>query len=322
MGPVLLLDVRVIVLLVRPAPRELHLLGTAVAIEMLVDELGAIVGVDPEQGKGQSLAQLLQGLPHRLLALAQHRARFGPGGVNVGQVQRVAELTRSGIARVGDQINFGEAGRLDIPAVGPQRNVMFEQGAGLGAPIETTPLGPFVSCQAIIHAARADGEQLPFQFGAEAEASPDPRHPLRQQRFQAHRPRTIGRFPDRLQNREDGRTIVDASPTARAPGPRSGRSSVQQPDGILAMVPAVGTELVQDPPPFRPGRLLIPGMNLSQIVLARAWLHRVTRFHGGLHSKIARRSPQGYILRCAIRAEAIYADSAYNPRVLGGQLWP
>jgi hypothetical protein len=42
MRPVLLLDVRVVVLLVGPSSRELNLPGVAPALQMVVDELAAV----------------------------------------------------------------------------------------------------------------------------------------------------------------------------------------------------------------------------------------------------------------------------------------
>ena len=47
MGPVLLLDVRVVVLLVRAPPRELDRVGAVIAVEVMIDELRAVVRIDP-----------------------------------------------------------------------------------------------------------------------------------------------------------------------------------------------------------------------------------------------------------------------------------
>ena len=60
-GPVLLLDMGVVVFLVRPPAGELDGLGLAVVIQGGVDELGAVVGVDAAQAKGQRLAQGFEG---------------------------------------------------------------------------------------------------------------------------------------------------------------------------------------------------------------------------------------------------------------------
>lgn len=46
------------------------------------------------------------------------------------------ELAPLGVARVRDQVGFGEARSTDIPGIGFDRDVVFEQGAGFGAPVE------------------------------------------------------------------------------------------------------------------------------------------------------------------------------------------
>ena len=84
--PVLLLDVGVVVLLVRAPPGELNPVALAVPDEVGVDELGAVIGIDPPQGEGQRLPHRLQRLLHRVLAPAQDGPGLHPGGVNVREV--------------------------------------------------------------------------------------------------------------------------------------------------------------------------------------------------------------------------------------------
>ena len=60
-GPVLLLDMGVVVFLVRAAARELDLPGLAVVPQVLIDEFRAGVRVDPAQPEGQRLPELLEG---------------------------------------------------------------------------------------------------------------------------------------------------------------------------------------------------------------------------------------------------------------------
>jgi hypothetical protein len=50
--------------------------------------------------------------------------------------------------------------------------------------------------------------------------------------------------------------------------------------------------------------LPIQGRYYENLFLPKCRFHAVVRLHGGLHPKIARRSPQGYILDCAIRGLA------------------
>jgi hypothetical protein len=56
--------------------------------------------------------------------------------VNVGDIESVDELALLGVAGVGDQIGFGKAWRFDIPGVGFDGNVVLEQRARFGAPLE------------------------------------------------------------------------------------------------------------------------------------------------------------------------------------------
>ena len=85
--PILLLDVRVIVLLVRAPASELDVMVRAIAAEMVIDELGAVVRIDPAQPKGHGLAQVLQAFLDVVLTLAHHRPRFHPGREDIGHIQ-------------------------------------------------------------------------------------------------------------------------------------------------------------------------------------------------------------------------------------------
>ena len=59
MRPVLLLGVGPVVLVARPAPREGDLVLDAVVEQVGVDELRAVVGVDPEDREGKDPAGVL-----------------------------------------------------------------------------------------------------------------------------------------------------------------------------------------------------------------------------------------------------------------------
>ncbi len=71
-GPVLLLDMGVIVFLVGALASELDPLSLAIPVEMVVDELRAVVGVNALKGKGQGLPDLLKGVSHAGLPFAHH----------------------------------------------------------------------------------------------------------------------------------------------------------------------------------------------------------------------------------------------------------
>jgi len=266
-GPVLLLDVSVVVLFVGTAARELDVMRLAVAPEMRMEELAAVVGVDAAQRERQRPAHLVESVADRLLALAEQGSRLSPGGVDVGEVERMAEVTGGRRAGVGDQIDLPEAGFLHVPAAGLDGDMVLQQDTGLGASIETTAQGALVSRQAIVDGARADAEQLALHIRGEPETAADPGHPLRQQRLQAHRPGVICRDPDGFQDGQQLRRVAASARAARGRLLQLRRRAVQQPDGILAVVAAVGAELVQNAPLLAGSGWLISRVDSSQVIV-------------------------------------------------------
>src|SRR5260370_1355149 len=115
MSPVLLLDMRVVVLLVRTSSRELDLLPLAPSLQMPVDEFRSVIRVQAQKTEGQHPFDLIQGLLHSGLPLPQQSPRLRPGSLNVGDVQRIAELTFARIPGMRDQIDFREAWRRYVP---------------------------------------------------------------------------------------------------------------------------------------------------------------------------------------------------------------
>src|ERR1022692_2870628 len=99
--------------------------------------------------------------------------------MNVGQVQRVGELSLSAVARVRDQVDFRKTRLGHIPTVGFYRNVVLEQRPRFG-----------LSVQALLALAL-----LPRQPPVDL-----PRRPRIPRRFpnpyqQAHHTRTVSRLP-------------------------------------------------------------------------------------------------------------------------------
>jgi hypothetical protein len=117
-GPVFLLDVGIVVLLVGTAAGELNPMGLAVAKEVAVDELDTVIGVQALQREGQGRGDLLQGPVDAALALSQGCTSLGPGGGDVGKVQRVDVRAIGSAPAVVDQIDLAKPWRRDVPAVG------------------------------------------------------------------------------------------------------------------------------------------------------------------------------------------------------------
>ena len=286
--PVLLLDVGVVVLLVRPAARELDLLGLAVAVEMVVDELGAVVGVDPPEAEGQDLSDLLQGRLDAGFAATEDGPGLHPRRVDVGHVQRMGELAIGPVAGVGHQVELGEAGGGDVPVVGLQRDVVLEQGPGLGPAIAARRELPLDGRQASVDLARTDGAELLAHGGGEPEAPAGPGQPEGQQRFQPHRPGIPGGLPDRGQRLDHRQPVRGGAPPAAGPLGTRGRA-VEKPQRVLALVARGLTELIEDPPPLDPGRAPVARVDGREDLPPRTATHHVTllrpRGPRELHSK-------------------------------------
>ena len=77
-GPVLLLDVRVVVAVHGSPAREVNFFLEAVGEQLPVDELGPIVRIEAAQGKRQTAPNALEGLQDALLGFPQDRLFFAP----------------------------------------------------------------------------------------------------------------------------------------------------------------------------------------------------------------------------------------------------
>jgi hypothetical protein len=243
MGPVALLDMGIVVFLVGAAAGELDRAGFAVPVEVGIDELGAIVRIDPAQREGQGLAEVLQGRPDDGLALPHDGPTLAPAGMDVGEIEGLHKLAVGGVAGVGDQVDFGKARDRDIPVVRLEGDVVLEERPGLRAAVEPALQPPFAALEAAIDGAGADGTERLLDAGRKREVLRGPRPPQGQQRLQPRRPRIARGLPDRGEGR-DGLGSIGRRPPAVLPLLRPVRSG-QEGDGVLAVVARRGAELVQ-----------------------------------------------------------------------------
>ena len=70
------------------------------------------------------------------------------------------ELALLGVAGVGDQIGFGKAWGFDIPGVGFDGNVVLEQRARFGAPVEAFFQLALFGLESPVDGSGADQEEL------------------------------------------------------------------------------------------------------------------------------------------------------------------
>jgi hypothetical protein len=82
-GPIFLLDVCVVVFLIWSAAGELDLAPATVLEELGIDELGAVVGIEAAEGKGERGVQLGDGGADGALGLAQDGAGLDPAGMAI-----------------------------------------------------------------------------------------------------------------------------------------------------------------------------------------------------------------------------------------------
>ena len=183
--PVFLFDVGVVVFLVRPAARELNAAPSAIAIQVVIDKLRPIVRIDAAQREGQRAGDRIKRLPHPLLAFAHDRLCFDPRRVDVGHIQRMEELAFGAVAGMRDQVDFGKAGPCHVPALGLQRNVMFQERAGLRAAVE--PLGKLalLRLQPPIDLPRTDPAQVLLDRRRQAQSAARPQWRLAWRGLQA-----------------------------------------------------------------------------------------------------------------------------------------
>ncbi len=126
-GEVFLFDVSIVVFFVRPGASESDVVCFAVTDEMVVDEFRAVVGINGEEDKGHSLADLIQGSGNASLALAQHDSTLDPLGEDISDVECIGEFSACGKPAVRDQIDFDEARLLDIPEFSTDGNLMTQE---------------------------------------------------------------------------------------------------------------------------------------------------------------------------------------------------
>jgi hypothetical protein len=136
-GPVLLLDVGVVVATACPASGEGDLFLDAVTVELVVDELGTVVGVDAQQGERQALPCLLDGCKDMDLSLVGCSHAFCPSCMDICKTEcpGVVLSTDDDTAAVIDQVDFTESRLVFCPVCpGANGDLILEQRAGFGEP--------------------------------------------------------------------------------------------------------------------------------------------------------------------------------------------
>ena len=140
--------------------------------------------------------------------------------------------------------------------IGLDGDLLFEQAAGFGAPVEAPFETAALIRQPAVHLTRAHRQQFGFHLRAEPrDVLACPGQPLRQQRLEAHRPGVARRLPNPYQHTNARGRIRRAPSPGRAVRRRTVRRFTQQGNRVLAVVVCQTTEFVQQRRTARPIRL-------------------------------------------------------------------
>ncbi len=138
------------------AAGEGDLAQVAVAGEVVVDELGSVVGVDSQDQEREPADELVEAGGHDAFAFGAHGAGFGPAGGDVGGVEAVVEGAVVVAAFVADQVDLDEPGFGVVP-LGPglewDRGLQQRAGFGVGDAFGSDQSGA-VGLQVPVHGGR------------------------------------------------------------------------------------------------------------------------------------------------------------------------
>jgi len=118
---------RVVVLVADASTRESEVFIITVSQQLVIDELGAVVRVHPQQWKRQPAAREPNGRKHMDLGLVAHRDAFGPAGLHIREIKRQAIIAARITAIMADQVHFNKARLIFVPVrPGANRNLALE----------------------------------------------------------------------------------------------------------------------------------------------------------------------------------------------------
>ena len=132
MGPVLLLDVGVVVFAVGPAAGEGDAALVEMAVQRPVEELAAVVGVKTLHREGQDIFRVGKLGQNPGCALVPDRAVFRPAAGRIGHGQAVNEVPRRGVAAVGHRVGFQVSRLGRVGRAAPQGHLVTQERSRLG----------------------------------------------------------------------------------------------------------------------------------------------------------------------------------------------
>ena len=163
MGPVLLLDVGVVILAIGPAAGKGYLApwpAGEVLIKRPVEELAAVVGVEAFQSKRCLVLDVPQVVQDGAGAFVPNRAQLGPAAVKVGKREGIDEIAGRGVATMRDGVGFDMTWRGGIRRTAAGGNAMAQEGARFGGRQASAWITHAHRPQQPVDLGRTDGQQL------------------------------------------------------------------------------------------------------------------------------------------------------------------
>ncbi len=112
----------------RASPCERHLFLCTIGDQLFVDKLPTIIGIYPQDRKGEERSCALNGCQNRLLTAIREEKTFRPPSGHIGERQRVHIASFDVHAAMGHQIRFQKAGLDLIPLLErADRNLLLQQ---------------------------------------------------------------------------------------------------------------------------------------------------------------------------------------------------
>lgn len=167
-----------------------------------------------------------------------------PSGGDINEVDRVDERSGHGCAAVGNGVGFQKSGAGLVPLLGLDRDVLAQERAGFGGGQSDFPMMMTPRRQDTIDGCRRNLKKQ--RDGVGGERGGYVRQPQRDHCLQTLGADHVRGNGELLQDAANLARVIPRRPSRTDAGARWCHRSIQQANGILAVVPAHRAELIKD----------------------------------------------------------------------------
>jgi len=279
-GPIFTLDVGIVVLVIGAGTGEGKPLPLTVAVKEMIDELAAVVAVDPMPKEGGSPPDGLDGREDSLLTLATDCFSLPPARGDLHCAEGIEEVPGGRGTTVLDQVYFQEAELSGFPAIQLDGDLLVKERTGT----RETPLALQMKdfswvAQLAVDGGRSDALQLRSDGIGDEQLAEGPQsiHLTDQKRLQPPSAGVVEDLPG-LSQSSHHLAVVEGLAFLPLLCPQ-GRARMDLADSVLAILTGVGAVLVEDPgllratagveiPLAQSIHVLIAGMHIHLLGLA------------------------------------------------------